>query len=114
MKREWDLIRAIMLAVEDLPTLGSTVRPDDITGWNNEMVSYHIFILIEAGLLVGECHGGKWQKNCFAQLLTWQGQEFLSMTRDKSTFNKIAALLKEKAIDLSYDAIKQGFLQLIM
>lgn len=113
MKRDWDLIREVLIASEELPSFADRVLPGDIEGWHKESVSYHIHLLISSGLVEGKCTGGEWQLDCYARQLTHEGHEFLAAIRDKRTFQKITALVKDKAVSLSYDVIKQGFLQLV-
>lgn len=48
-----------------------------------------------------------------ARRLTWQGHEFLDKIRDPSMWGKIQAKVKEKGLDLTFDAIKAAAAALI-
>ncbi len=51
MKRDWNLIRDILLAAEALPTYREILRPSELTGYDNAEVSYHMALLIDAELV---------------------------------------------------------------
>ncbi|AZS50380.1 DUF2513 domain-containing protein [Entomomonas moraniae] len=105
MKRDWDLIREILIAVEDLPDTTSRLNANAITEYDAETVSYHMSILNEAGLIVAQCSKTK-PILCFANSLTWEGHEFLDKIRQQSAWNKIKTIVRDKGLDLSYEALK--------
>ena len=51
MQRDWELIRTILLRLEDLKSTQDQIVPDKVEGWDQEAVSYHIHLLHEAGLI---------------------------------------------------------------
>ncbi len=87
MKLDKELIRQILLAVEDHddPQGWMTLR---IEGRSEEEVSYHVMLLDEAGLLSGISLGGighfEWQP----KRLTYQGHEFLDSVRDGEVWRR--------------------------
>ena len=103
MKRDWELIRLILLEIESLPP-NKFLFPQQIKGFPPEVVSYHFRILKEAGLIVAECN--HW---CIAKSLTWEGYEFLDRIRENSIWNKIGNLAVNKGISLSFESIKELF-----
>lgn len=107
MKRDWDLVRKILLAVEALGDTQSYVEHDAIQGTDPETLSYHIYILIEAGLLKGVCNQGlDGPLRCAASSMTWAGHEFLDQVRSSGMWNKVKTIAREKALTLSFDVIK--------
>jgi hypothetical protein len=83
MKRNMELIRALLTTVEALPDLDATLRPDQLEGYAPEAVTYHMLLLQQAGYLevtvteyVGE------GLNCIARRLTWDGQAYLATLRE--------------------------------
>lgn len=107
MKRDWDLIRKVLLQVEALGNTQSHVEDGDIDGVDAENVSYHIHLLIEAGLVQGDCRQGlDGPLRCFASSLTWEGHEFLDKIRTTGMWNKIKTVAREKGLPLTIDAIK--------
>jgi len=61
--------------------------------------------LIEAKILKSNSGDGAIAM-ALARRLTWQGHEFLDKIRDPSMWGKIQAKVKEKRLDLTFDAIK--------
>jgi DNA-binding transcriptional ArsR family regulator len=114
MKRDMDLIRELLLKLEDGHLDGNlySVKPDGlgIEGRSYDELSYHLMQLIDAGLLDGE---RELSGQFVVRNITWKGHEFLDSIRDP----KIWAKTKEGAfaaggftLDLLSDLAK-GFLK---
>lgn len=80
MKREFDLIKRILLAVEALPGRKSVVRVSDIDGVDEAAAYHHMMILIDAGFVKGD-EGYDTMASAFLYRLTWQGHDFLDSIR---------------------------------
>ena len=106
MKRDWDLIRRIMLDVEELPTPDSQLGSDEIQYSNEETVAYHMRLLLDAKLIKGGCREALGPNWCYATSLTWAGHEFIDQIRRNSVWNRIKASIQKEGIDLSIDAIR--------
>ena len=52
MKRDMELIRKMVLAVEDAPT-GFAPHPLKIAGYTEEQVGYHAYLMVDHGLAKG-------------------------------------------------------------
>ena len=107
MKRDWELVRKILMEVEALESSRQMLRSSAIEGYDSDLSAYHIHMLIEAGLIDGKC--GKslnGPRDCWANELTWAGHEFLDKIRSQTVWNKTVGLLREKGLDLSFDTIK--------
>lgn len=108
MRRDWELIRQILRKVEDKPDTHGLVHPNQFTGYDEETVSYHMWLLDQARLIEATCQthmGGP--VFCMARNLTWAGHEFLDQIGNDTAWNRIGSFAKEKALDLSFDTIKQ-------
>lgn len=105
MKRDWDLIRAILIQAENAGT-GQLLTPEQITGgWDINSVVYQIRLLLDAGLIEGDvkdcCGGGpSW---AMIKRLTWNGHEFLDQIRSNQVWERVKATALEKGIDLTID-----------
>lgn len=109
MRRDWELIRAILAALEAQPDMGGRVGARNLPDWPAEVVHYHLWLLIEAGLVAGRCQGQPASADgmtCHATLLTWSGQEFLAATRSDASWERIRRALVDRGIDLSFEAIR--------
>jgi hypothetical protein len=74
VKRDMELIRKLVLALEDALT---GYAPDDlkIQGYTPEQVGYHAYLLIDAGLSTGNdvSHMGSSSPEAMLTSLTWAG-----------------------------------------
>jgi hypothetical protein len=99
MKREMELIREIMLAVEEERDFLS------IDGYSKESIKYHAALLIEAGLLHGEAfvYGSNATPNIPDDILitkiSWDGHEFLDSVRKDTVWETIKTEFKDASVD---------------
>jgi len=106
MERNWELVRKILLALEAKQSTRESLNPEEIEGFDSEVVSYHILILDEAGLVEANCSQAFTAPlNCFGERLTWEGHEFLDEIRSDTVWKNTKSLLKDKGIALSFEAI---------
>jgi hypothetical protein len=105
MKRDMDLVREILLAVEDSPDQMAANRPD-IEGYTDSEINYHLVLLHEAGLIIALIHKGDDQYSAEPVRLTWEGYEFLEAIRDKAKWHEMKKVILEKSGGLVYEVIK--------
>lgn len=115
MKRDWDLMRAVLFKVEDLPLdKHAVVRAEDFPDYPPETVVYHFDLLEQAGLVVAAIQ--KHQHTRGAGLvfdLTWQGHEFLDAIRRETVWQKIQGRIKQDGATMPFELIKATAIQLI-
>ena len=107
MKRDMDLVREILLEIEEQYI--STVTYDlEIEGYDMATVAYHCKILHEAGLISAykAQYAGDDIWSFGVGSLTWEGNDYLDKVRDNSTWNKTKNIIKEKGLPLIFDTIK--------
>jgi Hypothetical protein (DUF2513) len=85
MRVDWNLMRHIVLAVENLSTAGLT----DIPGRSTDEVCYHAHFLIEKGLAEGSSatDTGDRSQIDFLGILTLAGREFAELARCDERWN---------------------------
>jgi Hypothetical protein (DUF2513) len=114
MKRDMELIRKMVLAVEEAPT---GYAPDDLglVGYTDEEVAYHAYLMVQAGLATGieTTHMGSTSPSTQLTRLTWEGHEFASMARDDTAWNEVKRIVQEKGGAVSVDVIKALLTQAI-
>ena len=115
MKRDWDVVRAVLLAVEARAVDGREVTSDDIADIEAGVAAYHMWLLINAGYAVGGGRDldGMGPPYVFLFRLTWAGHELLDEIRDPTVWGKIKSKVKEKGFDLTFDTIKAAAAALI-
>ena len=107
MTRDWELVREILVKLEEKSDTKKGLRPEEIQSHDREVVSYHIKLLLQARLVEGECSKAlSAPLYCFAYNLTWEGHEFLDKIRNDTVWNKVKTTLKNKGIEFSFDSIK--------
>ncbi|AHG75388.1 hypothetical protein X808_8650 [Mannheimia varigena USDA-ARS-USMARC-1296] len=106
MKRNWDLIRKILLKLEEKADSISWLESTDIKGYDAKTVAYHYKLLSNAGLIEAIDVSSLEEEDFSATSLTWQGHEFLDKIRNDSVWNKVKSTVQSKSLDLSFDVIK--------
>lgn len=108
MKRDLDLVREILFAVEENAgnPLGSVEL--NIENHSQQELSYHIMLLDQAGLIRAEdCsvlgpEGFRWE----AKHLTWEGHEFIDAARDSTTWKKAKKKVADAAGGVIFSVLK--------
>jgi hypothetical protein len=89
MKRDMDLVRKILQAVE---AEASGYAPNElkIEGYSDEEIGYHALLMAEAGLVIGaDITGmGDTTPTGMIQRLTWEGHDFLDAARQEAIWQK--------------------------
>ena len=95
MKRDMELIRELLLVVEEGP--GFEASKKIIEGYTQEQINYHAGLLIEAGLAEGQglCTMGDPTPKYTLFKLTWNGHEFLDAARDDGRWKTAMAKVAE-------------------
>ncbi len=108
MERDWMLIRNLMEALAASSSPCAMVAPEDFSpGWEADRVSYHIQILGEAGLIeVKHSEGQGGVPYCYAQRLTWKGQEFWSLLRHPGLWEALCKSLEQHDLPISLEVLQ--------
>jgi hypothetical protein len=95
MQRNMDLVRTILMRIEDSPS-GWAAHPFGIAGYTPEQVGYHARIMMEDGLIedfdILTPERSKDPK-AMPRALTWKGHEFLDLARDQKRWNQANATI---------------------
>ncbi|KAF0809233.1 hypothetical protein A167_01994 [Alcanivorax sp. S71-1-4] len=108
MKRNWDTIREILTRLEELPDTDATLHLSDFPADRAYEYSYHVELLIGAGLIEGQMSRtlGHGPTHFFARRLTWPGHELLDAIRSDTVWNKTKKTFTSKGIDMTFDLVK--------
>lgn len=107
MVRDWELVRKILTVIEARETTHGALAPESIEDYESSIVSYHFYIMHEAGLIEAKCiKSANTPIFCLASLLTWEGHEFLDKIRSETVWAKVKSTIKGKGLDLSFEVIK--------
>jgi hypothetical protein len=109
MKRDWDVIREVLLEVESIPnearvTFAYCVEPgqDDAS----RIRADHAFLLAQAGFISGLNASDLGGNVLLGPALTWEGHDLLSALRSKPVLERAKVIAAEKGIELTLDAFK--------
>ncbi len=114
MKRSMDLIRDILLHIEENQ---NDVNPLDvrIKGYSDYEITYHLNILKEANLVtlsinfVPDSTG----INIWVSRMTWEGHEFLDAAKDKKRWESAKKYLLGKVGSTPFTALQSLLLKMI-
>lgn len=105
MKRDLELIKAILLLVENHNSILHLHRHDmKIENKNEEDISYNIKLLADAGYLEAKFSKPDSKGNyrlLFIERMTWEGQEFLASLKNKKLWNRLVNHFKEEGKDVT-------------
>jgi hypothetical protein len=114
VKRDWDLIRKMILAIEDSE---SGWAPPDLKfdGCSETQIGYHAYLLIDAGLAHGQdvSHMGSDAPEGAITSLTWAGHEFAEAARDDSRWKKAMGKVAEKGGTITLGVLQQILISLM-
>lgn len=114
MKRNWDTIRELLIKVEKCTLPADRVHLSDFPEERAAEISYHMALLIEAGLVNGQMDKtlGPEVKGFFAHKLTWDGHEFLDSIRSDTVWQKTKKMFADQSLSMTFDLVKEGAKQL--
>jgi len=113
MKRDWEIIRAILTKIEDDVSFQKKFL--DLSDFNKAtlderyVIAEHMRFLIDAQLVRGEMSqrlGVNVVSGFTARGLTFAGHEFLDTIRNDTVWNKTKETFKIKGLDMTFDLIK--------
>ena len=107
MKRDMELVRKILLETEEAANNPIEWIVLNIEGYDPALISYHVKIMKEAGLIDAEnlttlAHF-EWQPKS----LTWEGHEFLDAVRNETVWAKTKEVVKSKGGSVSFEVFKE-------
>ncbi len=113
MKRDMNLVREILLTIEGHPT--SEAPPITIPGRSEEETGYHVYLMIQAGLLEGIETMSKDGDGPEAEAsnLTWAGHEFLDTVRDPSRWKDVLSKVGKATGTVTFELVKQALSRML-
>jgi len=107
MRRDMELVRAILLAVEEFDEPPLSWIDIEVAGQEPEVISYHLEIMDEGGLIeakdLSSDDGYEWKP----LRLTWAGHEFLANARDEGIWSTTKKLAGEGLKSISFGIFQE-------
>ena len=111
MKRDMELIREILLAIEASDHDPQTWIELDFPNHDPTFVSYQVQLLAQATLIeatdLSDDAGSDWRP----QSVTWTGHEFLDAARNDTVWKKTLSTIGEKAVSVPFEVLKAALIQ---
>jgi hypothetical protein len=108
MKRNWETIRELLSRIEENTLPSDILRLSNFPAERHAEVSYHMNLLLDAGLVEGEMSKtlspGPW--NFIASRLTWAGHEFLDSIRSETVWQRTKKVFTEHGISMTFDLVR--------
>jgi len=114
MKRDFDLIRELLLHFEMKNSSGVEQRPE-IDGYDDEVIGYHLRLMHDASFIRAELIKSTTSDRVVQVWpfeLTWQGHEFLDTVRDEEVWRKILDVVAQKGGSMAFAVIQKIAAQL--
>jgi hypothetical protein len=109
MKRDWDVIREVLVEVEGLSEStrhAFNYSYDETSSDVARAKCEQALLLWKAGFISAIDAGNTEGPAILSPELTWQGHDLLDTIRSKAIWEKIKSTAREKGIELTFDAVK--------
>ena len=107
MKRDMDLIRKILLQIEEKHDGRNRVQIHSVEGHAVNEVSYHVGLLVDAGYVEAGTVSTLRATAYLIRGITWEGHEFLDAVRSENVWNRVQKKLKAIGGQASIVMVKQ-------
>ncbi len=109
MKRDWDVVREVLIEVESMPheartTFAYIIGPDQTP--DSRARAEHALLLLQGGYISGLDASDLGGSTLLGPELTWNGHDLLDTLRSKPVWDRIKSIAQEKGIELTFDAVK--------
>lgn len=109
MKRDWEIIRAILLKLEDAPTANTNLTPEKVSEFPAQEVAYNMRLLDQAGYVKGKFLESKSGDGAIAAAIvlhmTNAGHELLDTIRSDTVWEKTKDTFKSKGLEMTFDLV---------
>ena len=107
VKRDMDLIREILLAIEADPGANWKRGEVSISDRTQEEISFHIRLMKDAGLLLATDLSSQDDILFYPTRITWDGYEFLDAARDNTVWQTAKKRIGDKLASVSFQILQQ-------
>lgn len=114
MKRDWDLVIAVLKAIEASDAPVGKRTPVDIPGRSDEQINYHIKLLSQAGLIAAIPPKAVKDNTYIPMGLTWDGHDFLDNTQVPGVWETVKKTIIPKGGSLAFDVLRRLLVDLAL
>lgn len=108
MKRDLDLVRKILLAMEAHAS-GFAPAAFTVPGYDQEAIGHHVWLMKQGQLLTADdvTSQGDPSPMALPGSITWKGHDFLDTVRTEKVWTKVRTELKDRAISLPFVLVQE-------
>ena len=108
MKRDMELVREILITLEDHDHGHAPDGELQIPGYTQETIGYHLVLMGEAGLIVAHTTTAfsSPSPSAIVSRITWEGHEFIANARNETVWAKVKATVVSKGGSVSFEVLK--------
>lgn len=114
MKRDMDLVRKILLAMD---AYEHGFAPHDLTipGYDQDVIGHHVWLMAEGKLVTAATITATNSLSPIAlpRTITWKGHDFLDAVRNESVWSKVKTQLKDHAISVPFALLQDLALKIL-
>ena len=107
MKRDWDVIRGVLLSIESLEAKTFEDIHFNVAEDDDRKTAEHAVLLWKAGFIEGADASSMDGPYVLATGLTWAGHDLLQTIQSDPVWERVKATAKEKGIELTFEAVKK-------
>jgi len=114
MKRDMDLVRKILLALEAYEH-GWAPSEFTIAGYDQEVIGHHVWLMEQGDLLTASDTTVQRDGSPVALpgTITWAGHDFLAAVRNETVWAKLKIVLKDKGLSLPFALLQELALKIL-
>ena len=105
MKRDFELIRTLLLKIEEEMRPGDWYEPI-IENVDESMINYHIKMLRDKGYIDAKDLSSKDGISFVVTGMTMEGHDYLDTVRNNTVWEKTKKKVIDKSLDLTFDVVK--------
>jgi len=109
VKRDWDIIRAVLVQLEASTTANTTLSAAAVMGFPEQDVAYNMRLLEQAGYITGIIRDSSTGDGrigvAVARSLTNPGHELLDTIRNDTVWTRTKEKFKSKGRDMTFDLV---------
>jgi|KBSMisStandDraft_5_1062788.scaffolds.fasta_scaffold52733_4 uncharacterized Zn-binding protein involved in type VI secretion len=114
MKRDMELVRKILLAMEADPH-GFAADDFTIAGYGQEVIGHHVWLMEQGNLITASATTVQRDGSPVALpgTITWIGHDFLAVVRNDTVWAKVKVVLKDKGLSLPFTLLQELALKIL-
>lgn len=105
MKRDMNLARLLLLEIESRNE--PNAEPVDLSGYSEEQLAYHRYLIWHAGLTTGFDASTLEGSDACNESLSWTGHDFLDAARNETVWRKAMSGIQKAGVSATFELLKR-------